>query len=81
MRYDIDGMRTTLDLDKDLVAEAKRLARERGISLGQCISDLARKSLAAEAPLNSRNGLMLLPCVPGTPRRDMDLVNALRDEE
>lgn len=38
-------MRTTLSLDDDIVRAAKSLAREQGRSLGEVISDLARRGL------------------------------------
>jgi len=74
-------MRTTLELDDDLVAEAKRLAKQRGETLGRVISELARKSLAATASPRVRNGVQLIEREPGAPRADMELVNRLRDEE
>ena len=36
-------MRTTLDLDDDILAVARSLARERGVSIGTAMSDLARR--------------------------------------
>jgi hypothetical protein len=74
-------MRTTLELDDDIVAEAKLLARQQGTTLGHVISDLARKSLLAKAAPKRRNGLLLLTPIPGAPRADLNFVNALRDEE
>ncbi len=74
-------MRTTLELDDDLLAEARRLAKERGVRIGQIISELARQSLSARKPVKMRNGVPLLTPVPGAPRADMELVNRLRDEE
>ena len=74
-------MRTTLELDDDLVAAAKRLAKEKGATLGQVISELARQSLPAAARSRVRNGVELLTPRPGGPRHDMELVNRLRDEE
>lgn len=74
-------MRTTLELDDDLLATARQLAREKGVTLGQLISDLARQSLAAKAPVRIRNGVRLITPRPGGPRPDMELVNRLRDEE
>ena len=74
-------MRTTLELDDDLVREAKSLAKKRGVSLGHVISDLAMQSLTAEAPPKYRNGFRLLTPKPGAPSADMELVNRLRDEE
>jgi hypothetical protein len=74
-------MRTTLELDDDLLAEARKLAKQEGLSLGRVISDLARKSLAERGEVKVRNGFRLLPSKPGAARHDMELVNRLRDEE
>jgi hypothetical protein len=38
-------MRTTVDLDEDILKVAKHLAQERGQSLGRVLSDLARQAL------------------------------------
>lgn len=38
-------MRTTLDIDDDILAAAKDLAKVEGKTMGQVISDLARKGL------------------------------------
>ena len=44
-------MRTTLDIDDDLLQAAKELARAEGKTAGQVISELARKGLTqANAP-------------------------------
>jgi hypothetical protein len=74
-------MRTTLELDDELVATAKQLARQRDVSLGRIISDLASQSLAAKAPPRVRNGVMVFESKPGSVKVDMELVNRLRDEE
>jgi hypothetical protein len=42
--------RTTLDLDDDVLATAKAIARDRGVSLGRVLSDLARRGLAPTVP-------------------------------
>ena len=76
-----DDMRTTLELDDDLVAAAKRLAKEKGATLGQVISELARQSLPAAARSRVRNGIEVFVSKAGAPRADMELVNRLRDEE
>ena len=36
-------MRTTLNVDDDVLANARALAQERGISVGAALSDLARR--------------------------------------
>ena len=72
-------MRTTLELDDDLLATASQLARQQGVTLGQVISDLARQSLAAKAPLKVRNGVMLFVPKAGASKSDLRIVNELRD--
>lgn len=42
-------MRTTLDIDDDILAAAKDLAKVEGKTMGQVISDLARNALTAPA--------------------------------
>jgi len=74
-------MRTTLELDDDLLGAARDLARRQGATLGRVISDLALQSLAAKAPPKFRNGIRLLTPIPGAPRPDLEFVNRLRDEE
>jgi hypothetical protein len=76
-------MRTTLDLDEDILQAAKELAEMRGLSAGKVVSDLVRKALAPPRPARKvRNGVPLLPRrPPGSPIPTMKLVNELRDGE
>lgn len=77
----IDRMRTTLDIDGDLLQAAKELADQRGVSAGRVVSDLLRKAL--QPPARSprvRNGVPLLSRRAGAPVMTMKLVNELRDE-
>ena len=74
-------MRTTLELDDELLASARQLARQKGVSLGHVISGLALKSLAAEPRRRERNGVLIFEPVPGAARPNLELVNRLRDEE
>ena len=81
-------MRTTLQLDDDVLAAARVLARQQRTSLGAVISELARQALVAPAPGSSsgdpgaehRNGLPLLPWKEKGAPVDLELVNHLRDE-
>jgi hypothetical protein len=79
-------MRTTLQLDDDVLAAARVLARQRRISLGAVISDLARQGLVGPPPAaattspSHRNGLPLLPWKSEGAPVDLELVNSLRDE-
>jgi hypothetical protein len=44
-------MRTTLELDDDLLAVAKQLAQQQGSTVGQVILKLARQCLMPTAPV------------------------------
>ena len=68
-------MRTTLELDDELVVAAKRLARQRGVTVGQIISDLARRSLTAEIPHKVRNGVMVFLPKDDSVKSDLRIVN------
>jgi hypothetical protein len=59
-------MRTTVDLDEDILRVAKDLARENEQSLGRVLSDLARRGLTPPATKSKiRNGVPLLMPKPG----------------
>lgn len=73
-------MRTTLNIDDDVLQAARELAVIRGLTAGRVISDLARTALAPARSARVRNGVPLLPPRPsGAPRSTMKLVNDLRD--
>ena len=58
-------MRTTLDIDDDVLTAAKQLAKKRKSTAGEVISDLARQalttSLLPDEEARYRNGFRLLP--------------------
>lgn len=73
-------MRTTLDLDEDVLQAAKEIASARGTTAGKVVSELARKALTPGHSARVRNGVPLLPRRPaGTRRPTMQQVNDLRD--
>jgi len=72
-------MRTTLDLDDDLLATVRQLARQQGLTIGQLISELARQSLATRAPLKVRNGVRLFVPEAAASKPDLRIVNKLRE--
>ena len=74
------GMRTTLDLDDDLLTTAKHLARQQGVTLGRIILELARRSLASRNPLKVRNGALLFVPKARALKPDLRIVNQLREE-
>jgi hypothetical protein len=73
-------MRTTLDIEADVLQAAKDLARQRGVSIGKVISDLARQSLMPSIPGQLRNDVPLFPVQPGAQVVTAELINQLRDE-
>jgi hypothetical protein len=73
-------MRTTLDLDDDVLEAAKEMAELRGVTAGKVVSDLVRKALARTTVETVRNGVPLLP-PRGGGIVTMKHVNELRDAE
>jgi hypothetical protein len=75
-------MRTTLDIDDDVLQAAKEIAMSRRMTAGQVLSELARKGLEpAVEQTRLRNGVPVLPRRPaGRPRPTMRRVNELRDQ-
>jgi len=73
-------MRTTLAIDDDVLVVAKAMARQQDRSLGEVISDLARRSLRRPKSDGTRNGIPLLSSKPDTQPVTLEAVNALRDD-
>lgn len=75
-------MRTTLDIDEDVLQAAKELAAMRKTTAGKVLSELARESLRPRDDLpEERNGVLLLPERKGERPVTLDQVNLLRDED
>jgi len=71
-------MRTTLDLDDAVLAAARSLARDEGVSLGAVVSRLARRGLGAgsssvDAP-RFRRSFPTFPASPDSPPITPELV-------
>lgn len=73
-------MRTTLDLDIEVLAAAKEIAGARGVSAGQVVSELLRKALTPTRTAKARNGVPLLGRKAGAPPLTMAAVNRQRDD-
>lgn len=74
-------MRTTINLDKDVLDAAKALAKKRRAPLGEIVSELARRGLSSgQKPAKTRNGFKLFSvrsdAAPVTP----ELVRELLEE-
>jgi hypothetical protein len=78
----LPAMRTTVDLDADILQAAKELAAARGTTMGRVLSDLARRGLDSPRAKGVRNGVPLLPRrPPGSVRPTMKLVRELLDDD
>ncbi len=80
MRDDRYIMRTTLDLEVEVLQAAKEIAAARGLSAGQVVSELLRKALTPARSSRTRNGVPLLGRKAGAPPLTMAVVNRLREE-
>ena len=75
-------MRTTIDIDDELLLTVKQIAQQRNTTAGSVVSGLLREALQPRAfQLEYRNGVPVLPKRPNGPVVTMELVNRLRDED
>jgi hypothetical protein len=82
-------MRTTLDIDDDLLSAAKELAKAEGRTMGEVISDLARRALTQSSTgqlgFAEPAGQFLMDDWAMFPRRDgppvtNELIRQIQDE-
>lgn len=73
-------MRTTLDIDDDVVAAARELAAGERKSLGAVISELARRGLTP-ARIEAESGLPVIRVPAGTPAITPEMVRRALDED
>jgi len=77
-------MRTTLDIEEDVLQAAKELARQEGSTTGQVISKLARRGLTA-VPTKENQSLVIRNGVPVFPARGevvtLDHIRELMNQE
>jgi len=74
-------MRTTLDIEEDVLEVARSLAKHRRLSLGKAVSDLIRKGI--HPPMRDQlanNGLRVIARGGDAKAVTLDIVNKLRDE-
>jgi hypothetical protein len=81
MRYD-PFMRTTLDIDDQLLLTVKEIAHQRKTTAGHVVSGLLREALQPKSfQVEYRDGIPVLPRRPNGPIVTSELVNRLRDED
>ena len=73
-------MRTTLELEDDAGALAKKLARRKRMTLGQAVSELVRRGAYHAVPTTERHGLALMRLPERTTPVTVTSVNELLDD-
>jgi hypothetical protein len=74
-------MRTTLDIDADVLELARSLADARRTSVGKALSYLARTGAAAQVPTSARNGFHVFQVPEGSPQFGPEDVRVALEEE
>jgi hypothetical protein len=74
-------MRTTLNLDDDVLSQAKQYADSRSVGLGRAVSELVRRGLSAPVRTKLVNGVhvVVLPG-PSAPVDSAHVKHLLEDE-
>lgn len=74
-------MRTTLNLDDDVLQVLKEYAENRSVALGKAASELVRRGLAAPVQMRMVNGFCTVVLPPGSPKVTTERVKQLLEEE
>ena len=75
-------MRTTLEIDDEILEVARSLAKHRKESMGRVISDMARNGLNVRSTVAAptRNGVRVIERGANARPVTLEIVNKLRDE-
>jgi hypothetical protein len=73
-------MRTTINLEDDVLEDVKRYAEERRVALGKAVSDLVRRGLRSPVATRIVNGLHVAVLPPDSPTVTNEDVLRLMDE-
>jgi hypothetical protein len=74
-------MRTTLQIDPEVLAAARRIAHLGSKTLGEVISELARRGLEARAPTRRHQGFPVFDVPPDAAPLTLEDVKRAEDEE
>ena len=74
-------MRTTLDIDADVLEIAKERAKGSKVSVGKALSDLARRGMQSRIQLFEKNGVYVIPASVGGGAFGPEDVKAALDSE
>lgn len=73
-------MRTTLNLDDDVLQVVKTYAEARSLALGKAASDLIRQGIQARRPTHLMNGVRVVDLPAGSPKITSGQVKRLESE-
>jgi hypothetical protein len=78
----LTAVRTTLNIDDDVLETVKAVAAMKRASLGKVVSDTVRDALGTSPglPRRRRNGILLFPVRPGAGVVTPEHIAALNDE-
>ena len=74
-------MRTTLNLEEDVLREAKRYADSRAMPLGKAVSDLVRRGLSTPVQTRVVNGIQVVVLPSDGPPITSEHVKRLLEDE
>ena len=73
-------MRTTLNLDNDVLEIVRGYAASHSLTLGEAVSDLIRRALRPPMRTRKVNGIQVVDLPPDSPRITSRRVKELMDE-
>jgi len=73
-------MRTTINLEDDVLRMAKHYAESRSLALGKAVTELVRRGLTVPTPRRVVNGVQVFDLPRGSPRITTKRVRELEDE-
>jgi hypothetical protein len=73
-------VRTTLNLDDDVLQMVRQYSEARSLALGKAASELMRKGFATPTPTHLVNGVVVFDLPPDTPAVSTENVKSLESE-
>jgi hypothetical protein len=73
-------MRTTLNLDDDVLRQVRSYAESRDVPVGRAVSELVRKGLSVPTPIKSVNGIQVFDIPSDSARVTSTRVKELESE-
>lgn len=70
-------MRTTLNIDDDVLKAAKEYAERRSVGLGKAVSDLVRRGMASRRLTRMVNGVHVVDLPADSPRVTTKMIGQL----